>query len=835
MLNKFKGKVNVKTYWLLLIVGLNLLPGVHAQRPGGGGGQGPAGMPADGVVMGQVVDKSTSAVMEYANVVLYSMRDSSIAAGTVTDIDGRFRMENLRYGRYYAVANFIGYEKIYLQDIRINPNAPVVDLGVIGLQIASTNLQGVEVVADKAHVEFKIDKKIINVSQDILAQGNSAVAVLENTPSVQVDIEGNVSLRGSSNFNVLIDGRPSVLEGSDALQQIPASTIDHIEIITNPSAKYDPDGVGGIINVVLKKQKQAGASGVINASIGSRNKYELDALLNFKTRHVNVFGGVDLNYRQFSMQGTSRNETYLGDTTRYRDSDRNGDMIRRGYGLKAGVDYYVSDRSTVTLSGQFGGYGFGRDFTGTNAQYTAPVSFTEYTKSVSESEREGNYYNLNLDYLLKFDNAGHQLELLGYYSNRSGDDWDEQKDSETDADWQSIDEYPLFIRTTEVEDNNEYRIRADYTKPFGEEGRVEAGYQSRFDYENEKFVFRDFDYSINDWVENDLYTSEADFKRNIHSVYGTYSNTWGSWGAQLGLRGEYTDREIKNVKSTESYVINRFDYFPSVHLSKQFPGDNQVLVSYSRRIDRPGGRELDPFINYMDEYNVRIGNPGLEPEYIDSYEMGYQKRLNKSFLSLEGYYRVNKNKITRIRLLQDDGTFVHTYQNLNKDFSLGAEFMVNADFTGWFNFNGSINVFDYRLEGNVEDEDVSVSSTNWDGRINLTFKMKNDFRAQLTGFYRGPTVTAQGSREGYPMVNAALRKDFFNRKFNATLSVRDMFSTARREMTSSGEGFYAYDNYQREAPIVTLSLSYLINNYKKQMERGENRENGEMDGGDMEM
>lgn len=800
-------------------------------------GRGQADMPADGVLTGRVIDKITGQPMEYANLVLYTLRDSSIVAGTVTDAEGRFRMENLRYGRFYAVVNFIGYEKSYVKDIRINPNSKEVDLGDLYLELASTNLQGVEVVADKAHVEFKIDKKVINVSQDILAQGSSAVAVLENTPSVQVDIEGNVSLRGSSNFNVLIDGRPSVLQGSDALQQIPASTIDRIEIITNPSAKYDPDGVGGIINVVLKKQKQPGTNGVVNASIGSRNKYELDALLNYKTRRVNVFAGVDANYRQFSMQGKSRNETYFTDTTQFRDSEREGDMTRKGYGVKAGLDYYLTDRSTVTFSGQYGGYGFGRDFTSTNAVYTNPFSADEYTKSVSESEREGNYYNLNLNYIAKFDDMGHQLEILGYFSNRGGDDWEEQKDYTTDQEWNSIDDFPGFIRTTETDNSNEYRVKADYTKPLGTEGKIEAGYQSRFENENEKYLFQDFDYSINDWVENDLYTSEADFRENIHSVYATYSDVKGSWGYQLGLRGEYTDREIQNQKSPQAYVIDRFDYFPSVHLSKQFNGDHQVLASYSRRIDRPGGRELDPFVNYMDEYNVRVGNPALEPEYIDSYELGYQKRMNKSFISLESYYRINKNKITRIRTLQDDGTFVHTYQNLNKDYSLGVELMVNADIVTWFNLNGSVNVFDYRLEGNVEGEDVTTSSTNWDSKLNLTFKLKHDFRAQLTGFYRGPSVTAQGRREGYFTQNAALRKDFFDRKFSATLSVRDIFASARREMTSSGENFYAYDNYRREAPIITLSLTYLINNYKKQMDRERNGENGgEMDaGGDMDM
>ncbi len=796
------------------------------QQPGGG-----QNMPAEGVVKGKVLDKASNMPMEYANVVLFSMRDSSIVTGTVTNADGSFKVVNVRPGRFYAIANFIGYEKTVVNDIRVNPKNWTVDLGTIYLKPASTNLEGVEVVADKARVEFKIDKKIVNVSQDIMASGSSAVAVLENTPSVQVDIEGNVSLRGSSNFTVLIDGRPSVLEGSDALQQIPASTIEHIEIITNPSAKYDPDGVGGIINVVMKKQKSKGINGVVNASIGTRNKYKVDALLNYRTKNFNVFGGFDYNYRDFHMDGQTKYETYFPDTTNFRYSTMEGIMNRSGFGAKAGADFYVSDRSTLTLSGRYGGYRFSRDHNTNRHIFTDPATVDEYSRSESVSDREGRYYDINLNFVHKFDDNGHQLELMGFYSGRNGDDLEEQSDFSTDDQWNIIDDLPDAIQTTEEDFDRDVRLKADYTKPIGEDGKFEAGYQSRFDFENEKYIFRDFDYAVNDWVENSLYTSEMDFSRNIHSVYGIYSNTWGSFGYQLGLRGEYTDRSIENVQSAEPYVIDRFDYFPTIHISKQFENDHQVLLSYGRRIDRPHGRQLDPFVNYYDPYNMRQGNPALEPEYIDSYEMGYQKRLKNAFVSLETYYRINKNKITRIKRLQEDGVILHTYQNLNKDYSLGAELMLNADFTKWFNFNGSVDVYDYRLDGNVENEDVSVSSTNWDSRVNLTFKIRGGIRTQITGMYRGPTVTAQGEREGFFMTNVAVRKDLFDGRFMTTLSVRDLFATGKRETITRGTGFYSWDYFEREAPIITLNLSYIINNYKRQR-NGEMNEDG---GGEGEM
>ncbi|MBN2172517.1 MAG: TonB-dependent receptor [Bacteroidales bacterium] len=807
---------------------------VSAQPPGSQG-RNMQNMPAEGKLIGKVIDAKINEPMEYSNVVLYSLRDSSIVTGTVTDPHGNFKMENLRYGRFYAIANFIGYNKKVIENITINPKQQVVDLGIVYLEPAATNLEGVEVVADKQHVEFKIDKKIVNVSQDLVGSTGSAVSILENVPSVQVDIEGNVSLRGTENFQVLVDGKPSIIQGSDALQQIPASTIDHIEIITNPSAKYDPDGVGGIINVVLKKQKQSGLTGVVNASIATGDKYSTDFVLNYRTSRFNFFAGAEVNSRYFKMEGNSNYETYFEDSTSYQDAFRNGKMHRTGYDIRGGLDFYLDDKTTLTLEGNFGNYGFGRNMTSSRHIYTIPESIDEYSQSVSESERGGNFYRTNLNLLHKFDDKGHKIEALVDYSTSKTDDWETQHDYLTDPYWNiNYDSIPESIKTNEDENDLDIRLKADYTKPIGADGKLEAGYQSRFNLENEIFTFQDYDPVTGDWIQDDKFSSEVDFKRNIHSVYAIYSNVWGSFGYQLGLRGEYTDRKIENVDTADAYVINRFDYFPSIHLSKEFEGGHQILVSYSRRIDRPGGRELDPVPNYMDPYNIWVGNPALEPEYIDSYELGYQKRFEKSFISLEGYYRINKNKITRVKTLRDDGIFIHTHQNLNKDFSLGAELMVNLDITKWLLFNGSVNVYNYRLEGNVEDVDVSKESTNWDSRGNVTLKFRHDIRVQLTGNYRGPSVTAQGERKGFMMTDAAVRKDFLDKKLSVTLSVRDIFSTAKREYITHGASFYSYDYFTREAPVFTINLTYLINNYKKQRNQNGDMENSGGEGGDMD-
>ncbi|MBM3437005.1 MAG: TonB-dependent receptor, partial [Bacteroidetes bacterium] len=675
-------------------------------------------MSPEGILKGQILDRRLNQPMEYANFVLYKAMDSTIVTGTVTEADGSFKLEKLPFGRYYAIANFIGYNKTTFADIRITPKAKEVDLGKIFLDQATTSIEGVEIVADKAPVEFKIDKKIVNVSQDLIGSTGTAVTVLENIPSVQVDIEGNVTLRGSGSFTVLVDGKPSVLQGSDALEQIPASTIDHIEIITNPSAKYDPDGVGGIINVVLKKQKQSGLNGVINASVSTGNKYATDFTLNYRTKSINIFGGADMNYREFTMEGLSE-YTYLFDTISHKDSKMEGRMKRAGYAARAGFDYYLTHNSTLTLSGKYGFSEFGRKSESKIFEYyDYNLKPDVRTWSETQSERGGNYYELNMSFQHNFDSKGHKFEAFAYFSNSNSDDSEEQNEYYTDGNWIISDSTSSNVKTSEDETEKDIRIKADYTKPIGSHGKLEAGFQSRLQNENEDFLQQDLDQITGEWINNDEFSSEITFKDNIHSVYGIFSNTWKTFGYQIGLRGEYTDREIAHAGSDKSWVIDQLDYFPSIHLSKEFQKGHQVLASYSRRIERPDGRELDPTPNYMNSDNIRIGNPALKPEYIDSYELSYQKRLNKSFLSVEGYYRINKNKITQLRTVDSSQINIHTVDNLNRDFSLGIEAMVNADFTKWLSFSGSVNLYDYRLEGTLESGEVKSNSTNWDGRGN---------------------------------------------------------------------------------------------------------------------
>jgi len=803
---------------LLLIISFSLLfIYINAQSSGAGmrGGGNPSNMPAEGVVSGAVTECDVNIPMEFVNIVLYRSKDSTMVTGTITDETGKFSLSQLPYGRFYLTANFIGYERQFIDSIFINPNRKYNDLGIIKLRSAATYLEGVEVVADRDRVVYQIDKKVVNVSQDLQSAGGTAIDVLENVPSVQVDIEGNVSLRGSGNFTVLVDGRPSVLEASDLLQQLPASSIEHIEIITNPSAKYDPEGTAGIINVVMKKTTERGMNGIVNASAGTKNKYSGDILINYRIGKVNIFGGADLGIRRFSGKFTTENENYFSDYTQTRISESWNRMKRDSYGFRGGVDYMPTPKATISLSGKYGYYNFGRDRNGYTQFQTIPASTGSFSSSINSSYREGTYYEITANYLQKLNDKGQKLEMMAYFSNRDTDSEEKQVEYPTDQDWENPGNPFNQIRSLETGNTYDYLVKADYTLPINDVSKFEAGYQSRFYYDEEDYAYYYFDTIMQDWQEDELYRNAFEFNRNIHSVYSIFASHWKGFGYQIGLRGEYMNRTIQNAQSTEESVLDRLDFFPSIHLSKEFLGKNQVMMSYSRRINRVRPRLLDPFVSFWDPYNVRQGNPDLKDEYIDSYDMGYQRRFNGSYIALEAYYRVTHNKLTRVSTLQDNGILLNTYENLDKDHSLGTEISGNVNITNWLSVFASANLFYYRLEGQSEGQQVKENSLNWSSRLTASVNLKNDYRIQFSSQYNGPSITLQGESIGSYMASLSARKDFFNRKLSLTLAARDIFGTGRFGWITYGKDFYNKTIIKRESPIIMLNITYRINNYRQ--------------------
>lgn len=784
-----------------------------------------------GTIRGVIIEESTGQAMEYANVAIYNQLDSSLVTGGITDNNGEFQIKGMQMGEYYLEAQFIGFEKSKVDDIVLDKSKPIFNSGKIKLSPSAIALGSVNVVADKAAIEYKLDKKVINVSQVINAAGGTAVDVLENTPSVQVDVEGNVTLRGSGSFTVLIDGRPSVLSGTDALRQIPAAALENIEIITNPSAKYEPDGAAGIINLVMKKNSMNGLSGIVNASAGTGDKYRGDFTLNYRTEKFNFFIGADWRDETNYGKMVSERELYLGDTTRFINVDGDRNFNRGGQNFKGGLDYYLSEKTTFTLSGEAGNSKNNRSGDELTEEFTVPQSTDIFSLNQELSFSENDFYSGTVNFQHKFNNDGHKIEAMAFYSERNGMDSDEENELLTDQNYNPTGGYLARIQTTEAEDEKEIRFKADYTLPISKVSKFEAGLQSRIERETEDISFKQYDSESGSYLASDFFSSTTNMKRDIHALYSTYSNKISGIEFMAGLRGELTNREIKSSSDDSEITLNRFDLFPTLHLSYDIGEKNELMASYSRRINRPNGRDLDPVPAYYNRYTVRIGNPGLDPEYTDSYDLGYMLKFGRSYLSLEAFRRITNNKIERLENLGDDDIIYLTPENIGKDYSTGLELMGNVEFTKWLTLNASVSPYFYKIEGEVNGELIDTKSNNWSGRMNASIKFSDVSRLQIQGFYRGPSASAQGETKSMFYSNIAYRQDLLKKKLTATLSIQDPFKTANFARESSGTDFKSYFKWEREPRVVMLTLSYKINNFKSN-ERGGDSGGG---GGNMDM
>jgi outer membrane receptor protein involved in Fe transport len=819
-----KTAMNYKITFILFIISASLF----AQRPN----REFAGknMSQKGILIGHIIDESASKPMAYVNVGLYNVRDSSLVTGAITDNRGWFKLNDIPYGKYYLEAKFIGFEKETIEDIVLRQAE--LQLPDIQLETSTTKLGEIEVVEQRNHIDYKLEKKIVNVSQDLNSTGGTAVDVLENTPSVETDIDGNVSLRGTSNFVVLVDGKPSIFEGSDALQMIPASTIENIEIITNPSVRYDPDGVGGIINVVTKKNYLKGITGIVDLSVGTRDKYGADVTLSYKNGKYNIFGGI--NYSDNTHYGNRMmdRESFLNDTMFYMNTWADRNRVRARSSIKAGIDYYLNPTSTLTFSTRLGRMGYERNSDADYYEYSDPLNFEEYYVSENLFSVYRQYIQFNVDYSKHFLGEGHQLDVSFSQSFEDGHNDSEVTEQFTTEDWNTVTGNSLLQTIYEGNIEKETRFKADYVRPINKDSKFEAGYQLRLDLENETYDLEQFDSITKVWIAIDAYKNDMDFTRSINSVYSIYSGRLSFLEFQAGLRAEYTNRLITQNIINQEYLIDRLDWFPTLHLSMQINDNYQAQASYGRRINRPRSWYLDPFVTYIDPLNIRVGNAALGPEYIDSYELNLQRKLGKSFVSVESYFRQTNDLISRTRTLNDDNIMVHTFSNLDRDYSLGFEIMLNLQLFKWWRLNAATNIFRYQVEGNVGGDDLVQTSNTWSERINSTFIIKKNTRIQLTGYYSGPSVTVQGERDGFFFTNIGVKQDFWDRKASVTLQVRDVFGTMKHSFTSEGNNFYLYNEFSREPRVVTLQFTYMINNYTK---KDRNGGNGSMDFDDGDM
>ncbi len=775
-----------------------------------------------GSVFGRVFDSSTMHIIEYANIVIFSLRDSSMVTGGVTNNEGSFKIILDKPGKYNVEIRFIGYDTEELE-VTVNPSTPNVNLGDILIHPSALTLSDVVVQGNRSPVTYEIDKKVVSPDQMQTVISGNAADVLANVPSVQVDVEGNVSLRGSQNFTVLIDGRPSMMDAQDALQQISAASIERIEIITNPTAKYDADGTAGIINIIMKKNLGQELNGIFNANAGMYDTYGGNFLINYQDGFkANI--GLDYNQRNFPGDQTMNNIYYLESGTSTINSLGEIERRRISFEGRAGIEFNLSDHDVLT----FGVWGGRRE-----GGFNSVDNFTEFSSIDSlellysgnnERTREGTYYSLNSNYTRTFGLPDHKLFAEFLFSKQSSDEFT------TTAEFDNVSQIS-GKKTTENGPSTDFRGKVDYTLPFSDVSKFEAGYQGEIELSDESTGLYEYNPSNNEYEIQSQYSNITNYDERQHSLYSMYSDMLWMLNYQIGLRAEYTYRNIEVPLINQTFNIDRTDYFPSLHTSYKFTPVSTIMASYSRRINRPGGWALEPFPTWVDANNVRIGNPDLQPEFIDSYETGIQTILGSVNLSTEIYFRMTTNKIEFVRTAIEDNVTLTTFSNVGEDYSLGGEVMLIFDLFGFWNVNLMGNLYNYRVEGSILNEPFSNESFNWQTRMNNTFKLWSSTQVQFNLNYNSPNVSSQGRWEEFFSSDLSVRQELIKNILAVTLQIRDVFGTAKREYTSEGTNLYNYNYFDMHTPALMLNLRYTFNNYKPKRE-GRDGESGDFEGGE---
>jgi len=803
---------------LLILLLLAVFSTTLLAQPPRGAGRG-SGQRLQTAIKGKVLDNESRTPVQYANIMVHRQESGEALTGTITDETGRFELKPVRPGRYYLTVKFMGFQTQQVDSVIITFASPIADVGDIIIAPATVEGESVVVERERTTMEYKIDKKVINVGQDLTASSGTAVEVLENVPSVSVDIEGNVELRGSTNFTVLIDNRPSILDANDALQTIPASTIDNIEIITNPSAAYDPDGVTGIINIITKKSKLEGVSGVANVSAGSFGQLGGDFLVNYRNQRytayisaayrTRVFEGTDSSYTRTTIAGIANHVEQIGDLS----------FQFGGYRLRAGIDYNLTKKDVLGIRYSYGHRGFERSGTNSFKQYTDLLIVPFESTTDASFERGGNYSELALNYERQFSSPTHRLEAELSVSPREADE-----ESMTEQ-FNVAGEQLSGTITTEKGPTERTRFELSYEQPFANEGKIEAGYQIRHGLSADESGLKEWDSLTANYVEDVSYDNHTDYERDIHSAYGTISNNYGNFGVQAGFRAEYTYRNIA-VIGGQSYNIDRWDYYPTLHLSYSITPTQKFMASYSRRVRHPRGWYLEPFETWMDAYNVRMGNPDLKPVFSNSVEAGYMQYFGRNMISAEIYSRESTNLIERIQTVYGENIILHSFDNVGNSLSLGSELTFRMLPTRWWDFNLMGNFYHYEIHDQPASYVQGLESTNWSMRFNNNLTLNKYVKLQINAMYNSPSVTAQGEREAMFFLNAGARLTLIENKLNATVNVRDILDTGDHEIVSEGTDFYRYQFSDRAAPAISASLKYTFNNYRSR-DRNGNGMNGE--------
>ncbi len=784
---------------------------------------------ARGRIIGKVVDGGTKTPLDFATISILTVRDSALVTGGISDADGKFEIE-VEFGAYIVKLEFLSYETIYRPGIVVNPKNRKVDLGEISLFVAASDLQEIEVVAEKSEMQFGLDKRVFNVGKDLGNKGGSAEEILDNIPSVTVDVDGNVSLRGSENVRILVDGKPSGLVGvgdTDGLKSLPAGMIAQVEVVTNASARYEASGTSGIINIVLKKDRKKGVNGSIDLSAGVPKRYGAAVNFNARRNKVNWFLNYGLSNRTGPGKGYT-NQEFFGSEVEFpfTEQDRVSERGGVSHSLRGGLDLFLTEKDVLTAAVL---YRVGDDYSDATTifnDFNRARELVEVSERVQDETEKETDLEYELNYERKFEKKGQKLTAQLQYQNSEETEAADYLQTTFDSDRNPLEIPILQQRSINAEGNGTLLLKADYVHPFSKDKKFEVGTRNSFrnitnDYLVEEIVDGTWDKLTN-------LSNNFNYEENIYAVYGLYGNKIGQWSYQVGVRAEHSDVLTELLETSEINDRSYTNLFPSGHLNYEINKGNALQISYSRRISRPRFWYLNPFFTFSNNRNIWGGNPNLDPEFTDSYEVGYLKYWDKASLGSSIYYRHTTGVIERIARVDAFGITRTIPENLSTEDSYGLEFTGSVDITEWWRLDGSLNFFYQKTFGELGDLVLEAEALSFQNRFSSKIKFWKDAEFQTRLWYRAPEATTQGKRKSMYSLDLGLSKDLMKKKATLTLSVRDLLNTRKYRHETFGEGFFMESLYQRRAGQTTLSFNYRINQ-KKQRQRGQR---GDDRGGD---
>lgn len=775
-------------------------------------------------ISGQIVDESSNASIDFSNVSLLNLADSSLVRGTTTDFDGRFEI-SATPDKYLLRVSFLGYETYYKE---IELQSSPLNLGAIGIRESAEMLQEVSVEAAALMFRTEIDKRVYDVSNTIAAEGGSAIQLLETLPSIQVDDEGQINLRGSSNLLIYINGRPTNLTSDDTesiLEQYPANAIKSVEVITNPSARFDAEGVGGIINLILNETELNGLNGQVAAGWGTGNKYNAGTTLNYRSNGWNFTLGYNFQYRERWEYSESLRESFRGSVSPILDQQYDTENWDRTHLLRPGIEYQFNQNSSINFFSSMNLRS--RDRERTYQIRSKDIDHRQDSAYIRLLEEDQSRINLEggLSFQSNFGREGFDFRAMVSHSWSDQDRieyFDQEFRDEADLPIASKRELQTYERPL---DSRLSLLQLDFSMPF-KGFNLEAGWKTTLSREFREQIFNDFDFFENSFKQNELLTDQFDFDENIHAAYLILGGNNGRWGYQAGLRAEYTDTESYQPRIDSVHVNNYFDLFPSAFLSYELAENTILQASYSRRISRPNMWRLMPFLNAQDLLNMRLGNPYLQPQYTDNYELSFDKMWEEFFFTASLFHRNAKNTFTRVYQLFEDRSSVVTWQNADNRQSTGLE-LVNQ----WFvnrttDLSLTTSIYHNRISGEDENGRYSNSRMSWTLNLMGNTRISNWFSFQVIANYRGPIVLPQGSIDPRYSVNIGFRREVLNRNGTISLSVSDLFRTRNFTLNTESPDFNQRRYFERESRVLNLSFTYRFRGYQDRSDRRQQQING---------